>query len=202
MWTLCWRGMDSNFQYAGAVNLIVASLFSPRAFHRVCTAGGLDIGRRAVQSLVVRTQADRLILHVATACTEDVTDDRCRRSGYARRAVTASFGTRQDGAPPLRNRKFALLWREIDSNHRFLATASLIVSACRLVCLRGQRSGWKARFIGLRSRLPANTIQGTLAPKRSGRRLRPPRIDDTVYGELGLLRLERLPLAAASCALR
>ena len=45
-----------------------------------------------------------------------------------------SFGTRQDGAPPLRNRKFALLWREIDSNHRFLATASLIVSACRLVC--------------------------------------------------------------------
>ena len=33
--TLRWRGMDSNFQYAGAVNLIVASLFSPRAFHRV-----------------------------------------------------------------------------------------------------------------------------------------------------------------------
>ena len=37
-------------------------------------SGGLDIGRRAVQSLVVRTQADRLILHVATACTEDVAD--------------------------------------------------------------------------------------------------------------------------------
>ena len=60
--------MDSNFQHAGAV----ASLFSPRAFHRVRTAGGLDIGRRAVQSLVVRTQADRLILHVAMACAEDV----------------------------------------------------------------------------------------------------------------------------------
>ena len=74
LWTLCWRGMDSNFQYAGAVNLIVASLFSPRAFHRVRTAGGLDIERRAVQSLVVRTQADRLILHVATACAEDVAD--------------------------------------------------------------------------------------------------------------------------------
>ena len=37
-------------------------------------SGGLDIGRRAVQSLVVRTQADRLILHVATACAEDVAD--------------------------------------------------------------------------------------------------------------------------------
>ena len=66
--------MDSNFQYAGAVNLIVASLFSPRAFHRVRTADGLDIGRRAVQSLVVRTQADKLILHVAAACAEDVAD--------------------------------------------------------------------------------------------------------------------------------
>jgi len=37
-------------------------------------SGGLDIGRRAVQSLVVRTQADRLILHVATVCAEDVAD--------------------------------------------------------------------------------------------------------------------------------
>jgi hypothetical protein len=27
-----------------------------------------------MQSLVVRTQADRLILHVATACAEDVAD--------------------------------------------------------------------------------------------------------------------------------
>jgi IS66 Orf2 like protein len=30
-----WRGMDSNFQYAGAVNLIVALFCNPRAFHRV-----------------------------------------------------------------------------------------------------------------------------------------------------------------------
>jgi hypothetical protein len=45
-----WRGMDSNFQYAGAVNLIVATLCSPRAFHRVRTAGGLDdrVAGRAV----------------------------------------------------------------------------------------------------------------------------------------------------------
>jgi hypothetical protein len=66
--------VDSNFQYAGAVNLIVASLFSPRAFHRVRTAGGLGdrAGGRAVARC--RTQADRLILHVATACAEDVAD--------------------------------------------------------------------------------------------------------------------------------
>ena len=24
MWTLCWRGLDSNFQYASAMNLVVA----------------------------------------------------------------------------------------------------------------------------------------------------------------------------------
>ena len=42
--TLRWRGMDSNFQYAGAVNLIVASLFSPRAFHRAHTAAGWTSG--------------------------------------------------------------------------------------------------------------------------------------------------------------
>src|ERR1700756_5635483 len=66
--------LDSNFQYAGAVNLIVASLFSPRAFHRVRTAGGLGdwAGGRAVARC--RTQADRLILHFATACAEDVAD--------------------------------------------------------------------------------------------------------------------------------
>ena len=32
--TLRWRGLDSNFQYAGAVKLIVAPLRSPRALHR------------------------------------------------------------------------------------------------------------------------------------------------------------------------
>ena len=51
--TLRWRGLDSNFQYAGAVNLIVALFCSPRAFHRVRTVGGWMIGRRTVQSAVV-----------------------------------------------------------------------------------------------------------------------------------------------------
>jgi hypothetical protein len=51
--TLRWRGLDSNFQYAGAVNLIVALFCSPRAFHRVRTVGGWMIGWRAVQSPVV-----------------------------------------------------------------------------------------------------------------------------------------------------
>ena len=51
--TLRWRGMDSNFQYAGAVNLIVASLFSPRALHRVRTAGG-GLDDRAAGRAVAR----------------------------------------------------------------------------------------------------------------------------------------------------
>jgi len=31
LWTLCWREMDSNFQYAGAVNLAVAPFMPPNA---------------------------------------------------------------------------------------------------------------------------------------------------------------------------
>jgi hypothetical protein len=54
--TLCWRGVDSNFQYAGAVNLIyliVAPLRSPRALHRVRKWAGWTIRRQGVESLVV-----------------------------------------------------------------------------------------------------------------------------------------------------
>jgi len=51
--TLRWREMDSNFQYAGTIKLIVAPLRSPRALHRVRKWAGWTIGRRAVESLVV-----------------------------------------------------------------------------------------------------------------------------------------------------
>ena len=47
------RGLDSNFQYAGAVNLIVA-LCEPASVSSRAHVGRLDaIGRRAVQSPVV-----------------------------------------------------------------------------------------------------------------------------------------------------
>jgi hypothetical protein len=48
-----WREMDSNFQYAGTIKLIVAPLRSPRALHRVRKWAGWTIRRRAVESLVV-----------------------------------------------------------------------------------------------------------------------------------------------------